>query len=69
MNVSRPIRARIFPAAIQHNYRVAKAKAPDSRAWAVIKAFLAVVTRYGFAPFAWYRIIVGVAALAWLAAR
>src|SRR3546814_15858492 len=22
-------------------------------AWAVIKAFLAVVTRYGFAPFAW----------------
>ena len=32
-------------------------------AWAVIKAFLAVVTRYGFAPFAWYRIIVGVAAL------
>ena len=38
-------------------------------AWAVIKAFLAVVTRYGFAPFAWYRIIVGIAALAWLAAR
>ena len=37
-------------------------------AWAVIKAFLAVVTRYGFAPFAWYRIIVGVAALVWLAA-
>lgn len=38
-------------------------------AWAVIKAFLAVVTRYGFAPFAWYRIIVGVAALVWLATR
>ncbi|HMN54546.1 MAG TPA: undecaprenyl-diphosphate phosphatase [Sphingopyxis sp.] len=38
-------------------------------AWAVIKAFLAVVTRYGFGPFAWYRIIVGAAALAWLAAR
>ena len=38
-------------------------------AWAVIKAFLAVVTRYGFTPFAWYRIIVGVAALAWLATR
>lgn len=38
-------------------------------AWAVIKAFLAVVTRYGFAPFAWYRIIAGIAALAWLAAR
>jgi undecaprenyl-diphosphatase len=38
-------------------------------AWAVIKAFLAVVTRYGFAPFAWYRIIVGAAALIWLAMR
>lgn len=38
-------------------------------AWAVIKAFLAVVTRYGFAPFAWYRIIVGIAALAWLTVR
>ena len=32
----------------------------------VIKAFLAVVTRYGFAPFAWYRIVAGVAALIWL---
>ena len=38
-------------------------------AWAVIKAFLAVVTRYGFAPFAWYRILVGAAALVWLAMR
>ncbi|KTE39802.1 MULTISPECIES: undecaprenyl-diphosphate phosphatase [unclassified Sphingopyxis] len=38
-------------------------------AWAVIKAFLAVVTRYGFAPFAWYRIVVGIAALAWLGMR
>jgi undecaprenyl-diphosphatase len=38
-------------------------------AWAVIKGFLAVVTRYGFAPFAWYRIIVGVAALIWLGMR
>lgn len=38
-------------------------------AWAVIKAFLAVVTRYGFAPFAWYRIVVGAAALIWLAMR
>lgn len=38
-------------------------------AWAVIKAFLAVVTRYGFTPFAWYRIIVGTAALLWLAMR
>ena len=38
-------------------------------AWAVIKAFLAVVTRYGFAPFAWYRIVIGAAALIWLAMR
>ncbi len=33
----------------------------------VIKAFLSVITRYGFAPFAWYRIIAGIAALFWLA--
>jgi undecaprenyl-diphosphatase len=33
---------------------------------AVVKAFLAMITRYGFAPFAWYRIIAGVAALVWL---
>ncbi len=38
-------------------------------AWIVVKAFLAVVTRYGFAPFAWYRIIAGTAALIWLSMR
>ena len=38
-------------------------------AFLVVKAFLAVVTRYGFGPFAWYRIIAGTAALFWLAAR
>lgn len=32
----------------------------------VVKGFLAVVTRYGFAPFAWYRIIAGSVALIWL---
>jgi len=32
----------------------------------VVKAFIAIVTRFGFGPFAWYRIVVGVAALAWL---
>jgi undecaprenyl-diphosphatase len=32
-------------------------------ALAVIKAFMAVVTRHGFAPFAWYRIVAGSAAL------
>lgn len=34
----------------------------------VVKAFIAVVTRHGFAPFAWYRIVAGVAALIWLRA-
>jgi undecaprenyl-diphosphatase len=38
-------------------------------AYVVIKAFLAVVTRYGFAPFAWYRIVAGTAALVWLMNR
>jgi undecaprenyl-diphosphatase len=33
----------------------------------VIKAFVAYVSRHGFAPFAWYRIVVGAAAIAWLA--
>jgi undecaprenyl-diphosphatase len=32
----------------------------------VIKGFLSVITRYGFAPFAWYRIAAGIAALVWL---
>ena len=35
----------------------------------VVKAFISIVTRYGFGPFAWYRIIAGSAALAWLAMR
>ena len=32
----------------------------------VIKLFLNVVTRFGFGPFAWYRIVAGGAALIWL---
>lgn len=32
----------------------------------VIKLFLNVVTRFGFGPFAWYRIVAGSAALVWL---
>ena len=32
----------------------------------VVKSLVAIVGRYGFAPFAWYRIIVGTAALIWL---
>ena len=35
----------------------------------VVKAFLAIITRFGFGPFAWYRIIVGAAALVWLGVR
>ena len=35
----------------------------------VIKWFLAVVTRHGFAPFAWYRIAAGSIALIWLIFR
>ena len=35
----------------------------------VVKAFVAIVGRYGFAPFAYYRIIAGTAALIWLAMR
>jgi undecaprenyl-diphosphatase len=38
-------------------------------AFVVVKAFLAVVTRFGFGPFAWYRIVAGAAALVWLSAR
>ena len=37
-------------------------------AYAVVKAFIAIVTKIGFAPFAWYRIVVGIAALFWLGA-
>jgi undecaprenyl-diphosphatase len=35
-------------------------------ALAVIKAFVAYVSRHGFAPFAWYRIVIGAAAIVWL---
>ena len=35
----------------------------------VVKAFMAIVIRYGFAPFAWYRIVAGAVALVWLSAR
>jgi undecaprenyl-diphosphatase len=38
-------------------------------ALAVIRAFVAYVSRHGFAPFAWYRIVAGAAAVAWLALR
>ena len=35
----------------------------------VVKAFVAYISRHGFAPFAWYRIVAGAAALAWLTMR
>ncbi|MEO5973134.1 MAG: undecaprenyl-diphosphate phosphatase [Sphingomicrobium sp.] len=35
----------------------------------VVKGFMAVVTRFGFAPFAWYRIVAGAVALVWLSWR
>jgi len=35
----------------------------------VVRWFIGIVSRRGFGPFAWYRIIVGGAALAWLLAR
>lgn len=35
-------------------------------ALAVIRGFVTYVSRHGFAPFAWYRIVVGAAAIAWL---
>lgn len=35
----------------------------------VVKAFVAIVSRIGFAPFAWYRIVAGAAALAWLSVK
>ena len=35
----------------------------------VVRAFVSYISRHGFAPFAWYRIVVGAAALVWLIAR
>ena len=35
----------------------------------VVRGFVAYISRHGFAPFAWYRIIAGAAAVAWLTLR
>ena len=35
----------------------------------VVRAFVGYIARHGFAPFAWYRIVAGAAALAWLTMR
>ncbi|MEQ7873511.1 undecaprenyl-diphosphate phosphatase [Sphingomonas sp. ASV193] len=34
----------------------------------VVRAFVGYISRHGFAPFAWYRIVAGVVALVWLRA-
>jgi undecaprenyl-diphosphatase len=38
-------------------------------AWVVVKTFIAFVSRYGLAPFGWYRIVSGLALIALLALR
>jgi undecaprenyl-diphosphatase len=35
----------------------------------IVRAFIHYISRHGFAPFAWYRIIAGAVALAWLTMR
>src|SRR6476469_8616898 len=35
----------------------------------VVRAFVAYISKHGFAPFAWYRIAAGIVALAWLTLR
>ena len=35
----------------------------------VVRAFVQYISRHGFAPFAWYRIVAGAAALVWLIVR
>ena len=50
-------------------YRRGSGSAAWSRSWSrssSSKRSSAIVTRYGFAPFAWYRIVAGAAALVWL---
>jgi undecaprenyl-diphosphatase len=34
-----------------------------------VKAFVTIITKVGFAPFAWYRIAAGLIGLAWLTLR
>ena len=35
----------------------------------VVRAFVHYISRHGFAPFAWYRIVAGAVALVWLTMR
>jgi undecaprenyl-diphosphatase len=34
-----------------------------------VRGLVAFVSRHGFAPFAWYRLVLGAAILAWMAVR
>jgi undecaprenyl-diphosphatase len=34
----------------------------------VVRGFVHYISKHGFAPFAWYRIVAGIVALAWLSA-
>ena len=49
------------------------AVAPFSNAFAsallVVRGLVAFVSRHGFAPFAWYRLALGLGILAWMAMR
>jgi undecaprenyl-diphosphatase len=35
----------------------------------IVRGFVAYISRHGFAPFAWYRIVAGLVALTWLTMR
>jgi undecaprenyl-diphosphatase len=35
----------------------------------VVRAFVHYISKHGFSPFGWYRIVAGAGALVWLAAR
>ena len=63
---------------VKHNHRIAPEMYANILigsvvsfvvALVVVKLFVSYVTRYGFAPFAWYRIAAGSVALAWLTLR
>jgi undecaprenyl-diphosphatase len=70
-----PTMAGAFSYDLYKNYRILDANditliavgfvAAFFSALVVVRGFLAFVTRHGFTPFAWWRIVVGSAGLAW----